>query len=238
MTERSKGKSILSFNWALFALFVILTFFSIAANSNANIRLSLTSAHFDSPPIAIQSAKSINIIDTPPTKTATELDSLTSKKLVDTTILSTDSLQFKLSKDTLAAPVNYHADDSAVVDVPAEKIYLYGKVSSIKYLDNDLSAPEIQYDQKTSLVKANLKKDSLGNVISFVSYKQGEFISVMDSITLNMKTQRGITKGTYTKQGEMYVYGEKIKKVNPKKVYYLIHSELKTLSKNFENELP
>lgn len=227
MTERSKGKSILSFNWALSALLVILTFFSIAANSNANIHLSLTRAHFDSPPIAIQSAKSINIIDTPPTKTKTELDSVTSKKLVDTTILSTDSLQFKLSKDTLAAPVTYHADDSAVVDVPAEKIFLYGKVSSIKYLDNDLSAPEIQYDQKTSLVKANLKKDSLGNVISFVSYKQGEFISVMDSITLNMKTQRGITKGTYTKQGEMYVYGEKIKKVN-EDIFYAYNSRFTT----------
>ena len=29
-----------------------------------------------------------------------------------------------------------------------------------------------------------------------------------------MKTGKGLTKGTYTQQGEMYVYGEKIKKVD------------------------
>lgn len=227
MSAPSKVKSILSFNWALFAIFVILTFFSIAANSNSNIQVLLTSSLQDSPPTTFKLINPRNSVDTPPTKTIVPFDSLNKKGTVDTTVVTAETIDFKLSKDTLAAPVTYHADDSAVVDVPAEKIYLYGKVSSIKYLDNDLSAPEIQYDQKTSLVKANLKKDSAGNVISFVSYKQGDFISVMDSITLNMKTQRGITKGTYTKQGEMYVYGEKIKKVN-EDIFYAYNSRFTT----------
>ena len=42
-----------------------------------------------------------------------------------------------------------------------------------------------------------------------------------------MKTQRGITKGTYTKQGEMYVYGEKIKKVN-EDIFYAYNSRFTT----------
>ncbi len=244
MFKRSKGKSIFNFNSAFVAIVVILSFFSIAANSKNYFRNSLEQSVNDSPP-ASQKNRRINlrrnVLDTPPIKKTMPSDTLLRPTLSDTTVTATDSsgrrndsavfvidtTLLKLSKDTLTAPVAYHADDSAVVDVPGEKMYLYGKISSIKYEDNDLSAPEIQYDQKTNLVKAFLKKDTAGNVVSFVSYKQGDFISVMDSITLNMTTQRGITKGTYTQQGEMYVYGEKIKKVNDD-IFYAFNARFTT----------
>ncbi|HMJ48423.1 MAG TPA: putative LPS assembly protein LptD, partial [Ferruginibacter sp.] len=137
----------------------------------------------------------------------------------DTIIPVIDTFSFKASKDSLDNPVSYHADDSMVLDVPAKKIMLYGKTSTVKYIDNELSAPRIEYDQSTSLVKAFLTKDSLGNVIAYPRFQQADFKSVSDTIEFNMKTQRGLTKGTYTQQGEMYVYGEKIKKVSPEVFY-------------------
>ena len=127
----------------------------------------------------------------------------------------TDTFRFKTSKDSLDAPVFYHADDSMVLDVPGKKILLYGKQSFVKYLDNTLTAPHIEFDQRTNEVSAYLTKDSNGNVISYPVFNQGDFITQSDSIRFNMKTQRGITKGTYTQQGEIFVYGEKIKKVDP-----------------------
>jgi LPS-assembly protein len=138
----------------------------------------------------------------------------------DTTgLIMSDSINAKLSKDSLNAPVTYHADDSMVLDVPSNRIILYGKKSTTKYIDNNLEAPVIVFDQKTGLVTASLKKDSTGKVISFPTLKQGESKMVSDTILFNMKNGKGITKGTYTQQGEMYIYGERIKKINTTDFY-------------------
>src|SRR5207237_942832 len=56
-------------------------------------------------------------------------------------------------------------------------------------------------------------RDSTGKVIAMPYYKQSEFVSESDSIRFNIKTGKGITKSTYTQQGEMYVYGDVFKKV-------------------------
>jgi lipopolysaccharide assembly outer membrane protein LptD (OstA) len=132
----------------------------------------------------------------------------------DTLQIQVDTFSVRTSKDSLDAPVIYHADDSMVLDVPGKKIYLYGKTSSTKYQDNQLTAPGIVFDQSTNLVTASLRKDTLGHVISFPTFNQADFTSISDTIQFNMKTGKGLTKGTYTKQGEMFVYGEKIKKVD------------------------
>ena len=131
-----------------------------------------------------------------------------------------DTVQLKTSKDSLDAPVFYHADDSMVLDIPEKKIYLYGKQASIKYQDNELIAPHIEFDQRTNLISAYLVKDSNGNVIAYPAFNQGgDFKTISDSIRFNMKTGKGLTKGTYTQQGEIYVYGDKIKKVDPAVFY-------------------
>jgi len=148
-------------------------------------------------------------------------DSIVKKN--DTLIVAkNDTLNFRKSKDSLNAPVNYHADDSMVFDIPSKKLYLYGKSSNVKYADNDLGAPFIQFDQQTSIVTAHLEKDSTGKVISYPTYKQSDFKSISDTIFFNMKTGKGLTKGTYTQQGEMFVYGEKIKKAEDN-VFYALH---------------
>lgn len=162
----------------------------------------------------------INIVAAPlanyqaPKQAANPVDSPKTKLVIDT-------FSVRMSKDTLAAPVVYHADDSMVLDVPAKKMYLYGRKSNVKYQDNSLSAPSIEYDNKTSLVKAVLVKDSLGKVISYPEFVQGDFKTKSDTIVFNMKNKQGITKGSYTEQGEMYVYGEKIKKIDAQTFYAL-----------------
>ncbi|MEO6490945.1 MAG: putative LPS assembly protein LptD, partial [Ferruginibacter sp.] len=148
--------------------------------------------------------------------------------LIDTTKKSlADTISFRRSKDSLDAPISYHADDSMVFDVPGKKMILYGKDSKINYQTNELKAPFIIYDQKTNLVTASLKKDSLGNVIAYPEFNQGDFNSKSDTIIFNPKSGKGLTKGTYTQQGEMYVYGEKIKKVN-QDVFYALRGRFTT----------
>ena len=129
------------------------------------------------------------------------------------------SFELKISKDSLEAPMFYKAEDSIVIDVPNRRMYLHGKEANIKYVDNDLTAPYIYFDSKTSMVTASLVKDSAGKVVAFPLFKQGDFTSQMDTILFNVKTGKGLTKGTYTKQGDMYVYGEAIKKVDAKTIF-------------------
>ncbi|MBK8495185.1 MAG: LPS-assembly protein LptD [Chitinophagaceae bacterium] len=137
------------------------------------------------------------------------------KKNPDTTIIpKADTFSFRTSKDALDAPVFYHADDSMVMDIPAKTIILYGKQTSVKYIDNELYAPRIEFDQRTNLVSAYLVKDSNGNVISYPLFNQADFKTQSDTIRFNMKSGKGITKGTYTQQGELFIYGERIKKVD------------------------
>jgi LPS-assembly protein len=142
-------------------------------------------------------------------------DTSANNAIADTNIVATvDTFSFRTSKDALDAPVVYHADDSMIMDIPGKKIILYGKKSEVTYLDNELSAPRIEFDQRTNLVSAYLTKDSNGNVIAYPQFNQGDFKTKSDSIQFNMKSQKGITKGTYTQQDELFVYGEKIKKVD------------------------
>ncbi|MBL7700616.1 MAG: LPS-assembly protein LptD [Ferruginibacter sp.] len=148
------------------------------------------------------------------------IDDAAIKKSTDTTIINkTDTLTYRPSKDALDAPVTYHADDSMVMDIPGKKIILYGKGTNVKYIDNELYAPRIEFDQRTSLVSAYLVRDSNGNVISFPVFNQADFKTQSDSIKFNMKTLKGITKSTYTQQGEIFFHAEKIKKVDPEVFY-------------------
>lgn len=128
--------------------------------------------------------------------------------------LKTDTFNVKVSKDSLDAPIFYHAEDSMVMEVPKKRIILYGKQTNAKYQDNELTSPGIVYDQKNNMITAVHKRDSTGKVIASPTFKQGELITVSDSIAFNPKTGKGLSKGTYTKQDEMYVYGERIKKID------------------------
>ena len=160
---------------------------------------------------------------------AVKKDSSKNKEQISDTniVVKRDTFSFKSSKDSLDAPVIYHADDSMVMDIPAKKIILYGKETRVNYIENKLASPRIEFDQRTNLVSAYLIKDSNGNVIAYPEFNQADFKTKSDSIKFNMKTGKGITKGTYTQQGELFVYGEKIKKVDPD-VFYALRGRFTT----------
>lgn len=221
MNRKNKGKAKYILAWWCLTLFILLTYYY---NSTASTRpFYFGTVIIDTPPPV---KKIIDSTGVPANykKAPVRTPSVTEIKRapVDTTTAAfSDTFSFRMSKDALTSPVVYHADDSMVIDVPGQKMYLYGKKSSVKYEGNNLSAPQIQYDQKTQSVSAFLKKDTTGKVLAYPFYTQQDFQSVSDTIRFNIKTGRGLTKGTYTKQGEMFVYGEKIKKADTSVFYAL-----------------
>ncbi len=235
MNHHYKGKAKNILAWLPAFVFVLITLYSRAFDTNgSHFHISLTA---DTIPIKkadtlpLNNTKDSGLVRGDSAKMIQPLAGITGIKdssKVDTLIKNTaDTFSFKTSKDTLDAPVKYHADDSMVLEVPEKKLILYGKTSSVKYTSSELDAPIIIYDQKTNLVTAFLKKDSTGKVIAFPAYNDKDFKSVSDTIVFNMKNGKGITKGTYTQQGEMFVYGEKIKKVDAN-VFYALHGRFTT----------
>lgn len=124
-----------------------------------------------------------------------------------------DTFSLKVSKDSLEAPLKYEAADSVVVLVQAKKIILYGKTKT-EYKDIVLTAPKVEVDQVTQMVTAVNSKDSTGEVIETAKFKSEESEFTSDTIQYNFKSQVGLTKNTYTQQGEILVIGEVAKKVN------------------------
>jgi hypothetical protein len=126
-------------------------------------------------------------------------------------INKTDTFSFKISKDSLDAPVYYEAEDSAVVLVKEKKVILYGKTKT-NYKDIELLAPQTELNQQTQILTAVNKKDSLGVVLERANFKEGDNAFSSDTIRYNFKTKRGLTKKTHTIQGELQLQGDRMKR--------------------------
>ncbi|RYY89860.1 MAG: LPS-assembly protein LptD [Chitinophagaceae bacterium] len=129
-----------------------------------------------------------------------------------------DTFSYKLSKDTLDAPVTYEAEDSAVIMVPEKKIVLYGKTHTT-YKDVVLDAPKVELDQKTNILVATGEKDSLGETITRAKMVEGENKFQSDTIKYNFKSQKGLLTNTITQQNEMFIHADVSKKVNATTVF-------------------
>ncbi|HKG70058.1 MAG TPA: putative LPS assembly protein LptD, partial [Segetibacter sp.] len=129
-----------------------------------------------------------------------------------------DTLNVKLSKDSLAAPVTYAASDSGVLIVPTKEFILYGKANA-KYTDVEVDAATIQLNQEKQLLSAYGSTDTTGNPLNKPKLVQGDMQSTSDSIFYNTRTQKGLTKSTYLQQGEMYVHANTIKKINDNTIF-------------------
>jgi hypothetical protein len=150
-------------------------------------------------------------------KTSTIKDTLPKKDSL-ITVKKTDTLDFEISKDALDDIIEYAAEDSGVLTIPTKQFILYGKAST-KYTDIELKAATIKLEQEKQLVTAYGDKDSTGSPLDKPNLVQGETASHSDTIYYNLRSQKGLTKGTYLQEGEMFVYANTVKKVSDDILY-------------------
>ena len=144
----------------------------------------------------------------------------------DSARLQVDTMHAPFSKDSLDAPISYSAQDSVVLDIPTKNITLYNNANT-KFKDIDLDAYNIRMDQSNSLLLATYARDTSGAMIGRPKMTQAETKMESDSMVFNMKTKKGITMNTFTQSGEMYVMGEKMKKIS-KNDYYAFRGRFTT----------
>ncbi|MGY0407836.1 MAG: putative LPS assembly protein LptD [Polaribacter sp.] len=138
-------------------------------------------------------------------------DSLLLKKK-DT--ISTDSLK---PKESIEDIITHVAADYTIQNAKNKTVTLYNK-ANVTYTDIDLKAGIIvvNYTKNTLFAKGII--DSTGYVQRPI-FKQGSQESEQDSIIYNFKTKRALIYGLKTKQGEMFTYGEKTKRLNDSTIY-------------------
>ena len=120
-------------------------------------------------------------------------------------------------KESIEDLISHIAEDYTVQNAKEKTVTLYNK-ANITYTDIDLKAGIIIIDYKKNTLFAKGIKDSTGYSQRPV-FTQGSQESEQDSILYNFKTKRALIYGLKTKQGEMFTYGEKTKRVNDSTIY-------------------
>lgn len=129
-----------------------------------------------------------------------------------------DSVSANDDVDEIEEIIKYVAQDS-IITLPKEgKALLYGK-ASVDYGSMNIQAEFIEIDYLKNLVIAYGKKDSLGKNVGNPVFKDGSETMEADKIMYNLKTKRGKIYNALTKQGELLVVGNEIKKDSTNIVY-------------------
>ena len=128
----------------------------------------------------------------------------------DSVVIAADSV-IAFSRDTLSFPVNYKARDSMIYDIANNKVYLFGD-AALQYDKVDLEAHLVELDWITNTVTAQTDKDSMGNTIDDVVFKDEGTEYKAKKMTYNFTTQKGKVFQVRTKEGEGFMHAEAIKR--------------------------
>ena len=133
-----------------------------------------------------------------------------------TTINTIDS--FKISKDSLDAPVKFAASDSGVFIISTKEFFLYGK-SQVQQKEMILDAGVIKYDGSNQTIVAFGSVDTTNNPLNKTKMQDGTNTTFSDTIAFNLKSQKGRTVNSFYNEGEIFVNAQILKKVD-KDVFY------------------
>lgn len=148
------------------------------------------------------------------------LGSIKAQEVLQDTLkkVTNDTITFKDSDESLDEKINYEANDSIVSVGSEQRAILYGK-SKITYGELVVEAEIIEMDNSKNILTAYGKKDSLGKPYGLPVFKDDQQEIRAEKIMYNLKTKRGKIFGALTKQGEMLVFGNEIKKDSSNVIY-------------------
>ena len=124
----------------------------------------------------------------------------------------------KVSENAVDKVIKYNARDSVAMDLSSRQAHLYGD-GSIDYDSMLLKAERIVVDFEAQTLTANGLPDTAEHVVGRPYFKQGEAEYHADTITFNYNTKKGIINGVITQEGEGFLHGHKVKKINDSVMY-------------------
>ncbi len=116
-------------------------------------------------------------------------------------------------KSSISSKVEYNAYDSISLDLARQKVYLY-REAQIKYEAITQKAAYIEIDFNTSILKAQPKTDSVGKRYGKPEFTEGDQAFTSEEMQYNFRTRKGLVKNVITKEGDGYLHGELVKKLD------------------------
>ena len=153
----------------------------------------------------------VSTIDTENNTSSEDLSTLPS----DST--KTDSLANK-PKALLTDVVKYTAKDTIRSNVVTQEVFLYND-AEVNYGDINLKAGKIEIDWTTNTIKATGIPDSTGAMTQKPVFTQAGKVYETDTISYNFDSQKGLIQQVRTEEGDGYLTGKKVKKVNDNVIY-------------------
>ena len=123
-----------------------------------------------------------------------------------------DTLKKKANND-LKSKVHYTADDTIVFDLDNEKVMLYTK-AQVNYENIEVKAGYIEVDWNSKNVFASGVTDTSGKIIDKPIFREGQDEFKADTMKYNFETKKGKVYHIVTQQGDGYIHGEVVKKVD------------------------
>ncbi|MCA6396069.1 MAG: LPS-assembly protein LptD, partial [Cytophagales bacterium] len=137
----------------------------------------------------------------------------------DSSLLSQDSLKVKAKQDSvknakkgdIETTIFYSATDSINFSLDNKIVKLYGD-AKVKYGTIELDAELITINYETSTITANGKPDSLGRLVGFPIFKDGNDSYETKDMVYNFKNRKAKISEVVTKQGDGFVAGDVVYK--------------------------
>ncbi len=123
-----------------------------------------------------------------------------------------------VSKDGVDKVVKYQAKDSVAMDLKTRKAFLFTD-GSIDYDSMLLKADRVEVDFEAHTLHAHGTQDTAGNTIGRPFFHQDGTDYHADTLTFNYVTKKGIINGVITQEGEGFLHGNRVKKINDSVMY-------------------
>lgn len=145
----------------------------------------------------------------------------TSISKIEPDSISKDSISFSISnhQSDIEDQVEYDAEDSTILDLNAQKAYLYGKAQII-FQDIKLNADYIAIDFRTKDVFATgIVDDSTQNYIGRPAFDDNGKIYEADTMKYNFESKKGISYGVLTTEKDGYIHGKRVLRDSQENIY-------------------
>jgi len=125
-----------------------------------------------------------------------------------------DSLQSDSAKKAvLESPIDYVAEDSIVISLDGQRVYLY-KNARINYKEIELTAYYMELDLESKEIYAEGIPDSAGVLTGKPVFQDGQEKFESRTIRYNFETRKGIITDVVTEQGEGFVHSARTKMIS------------------------
>ena len=123
-----------------------------------------------------------------------------------------------VSRNAVQSVIKYQAKDSVAMDLKSRQAALYSD-GVIDYDSMLLRADRIDVDFDRHILHAHGSQDTAGKTVGRPFFVQDGTEYHADTIAFNYDTKRGIIHGVITQEGEGFLHGERVKKINDSVMY-------------------